>query len=70
MDKQTFVLAIVKHYINHKIDSGACPKTGACDAAAMEEIKNITCRACKIYNQVVCHVRAHEKSPDGECHLG
>ena len=69
MDKQTFVLKIVKHYIYHKIDSGACSTDGSCDNAAAEAIKAITCRACKIYDQVVCHVRAHEKSPDGECHL-
>ncbi len=69
MDKQTFVLKIVKHYIYHRLDAGVCPTDGTCDAAAAEVIKAITCRACKIYDQVVCHVRAHEKSPDGECHL-
>ena len=69
MDKQSFVLEIVKHFICDKITKGVGAQSTLCDDQFCNEIKMISCKACKVYDRVTSHVRVHEKSPDGECHL-
>ena len=68
MDKQTFVLSIVKHFICDKITKGECPKATLADEKICEDVKKIACKACKIYDSVSAHVAVHDKRPDGNCH--
>ena len=69
MDKQTFVLEIVKHYICNRITELKTPEEEVFDDKFCASLHHIACKTCKVYDRITTHVRVHEKSPDGECHM-
>ena len=69
MDKQTFVLSIVKHYICNRITELKSPEEEVFDEKFKNSLHHIACKSCKVYDRITSHVRVHDKSPDGECHM-
>ena len=69
MDKQTFVLEIVKHYICNRITELKTSEEEVFDDKFCASLHHIACKTCKVYDRITTHVRVHEKSPDGECHM-